>query len=183
MLIAKNPTKNIENQINEFENLIQITLPKELKMFLEKYNGGETPKTYLKDRRISTDIRAFYGLGDVLYSYNKTDIVKKEGKTLLPIAIDSFGNSFLLSLDSPYDIYFKDHEKEDSMILVAKSLKEFISMCESEVISEASRRSPEEREKILISNGKGKNISQGLRQMWQEEYEKYRNLVQENVEI
>ncbi len=183
MLIAKNSTINVENQINEFENLLQMTLPRELKIFLIKYNGGETPKTCFKNGKISTDIRAFYGLGKVLYSYDKVDIVKKDEKVLLPIAIDSFGNSFLLSMNFPHDIYFEDHEKGDSMVLVAKSLKEFISMCDSEIINEAARRSPEEREKILISNGKGKNISQGLKQMWQEEYEKYRELVQERVEI
>lgn len=183
MLIARNSTENIKNQIDKFEKSIQEILPEELKAFLMKYNGGETPQTHLKSKKVSTDIRAFYGLGDVLYSYGKIDIIEKEGEKLLPIAVDSFGNSFLLSLSAPCDIYFEDHEKEDSVILVAKSLKEFIDMCDSEIIDEAARRSPEERERILVNNGKGKNISEDLRDLWRKEYEKYKNLIQEKVEL
>ena len=37
------------------------------------------------------------------------------------------------------------------------------------------------REQILIRNGKGANISDGLREMWKAEYEKYNNLCQEEV--
>lgn len=181
MLIVKNSIKNIGNKIEEFEDLIEITLPEELKDFLNKYNGGETPETQIKTPEISTDIRAFYGLGDVKYSYNWRDITEYDNKKMLPIAVDSFGNHFILSLVEPYNIYFVDHEKEKCIIEVAKSLKNFIKMCNSKKISEAAKRSPEERKEILLSKGKGDNISEGVVQMWKEEYEKYKNVHQEEV--
>ena len=45
------------------------------------------------------------------------------------------------------------------------------------------KRSPEEREAELIANGKADNITEGIREMWKQEYEKYKNIVQEIVII
>lgn len=50
-------------------------------------------------------------------------------------------------------------------------------------ISEASKLSIEEREAILIANGKGDIITDGLREMWQAEIKKYSNMIQEEVLI
>lgn len=40
-----------------------------------------------------------------------------------------------------------------------------------------------EREEILIANGRGHVTTDGLRQMWQAEIDKYGNKVQEKVDL
>ena len=64
---------------------------------------------------------------------------------------------------------------------MAENLQEFIKCCKSEKIKEASKRSIKEREEILIANGRGDNITDGLRQLWQAEIDKYGNMIQEEV--
>ena len=66
-------------------------------------------------------------------------------------------------------IYFCDHEKGFKAGYMAENLQEFIKCCKSEKIKEASKRSIKEREEILIANGRGDNITDGLRQLWQAE--------------
>lgn len=166
--------KNVQcSSLNDFEKKIGIELPQELRHFIEVYNGGETPNTKIVSKNISTDIRAFYGLGVNQYSLDNVKCFDKNENKFLPIAIDSFGNEFYIDLKGSNSIWFCDHEKGNNMICVANSLKEFISNCESEPIKDSARKTPEEREKILLSKGKGANITDGLRQMWKEEYEKY----------
>ncbi len=66
MLIAKylNPNSDIEEMIKHFEDEYKISLPLQYRTFLQKYNGGYTPKTSLKIKKFFTDITAFYGFGD-----------------------------------------------------------------------------------------------------------------------
>jgi hypothetical protein len=35
----------------------------------------------------------------------------------------------------------------------------------------------------IISNGKADNITDGLREMWKQEYEKYKDIIQEEVTV
>ena len=180
MLIVKNNNEKIEKLLIELEENIEFKLPNLYREFLKKYNGGETPNTSIKSNGVSSDVRAFYGLGDVKYNNIKTLEINEIDKILLTVAEDSFGNVFAIDLGEE-KIYFIDHEKENEISLVEESFSEFVSKCKSEEISEAVKRSPEEREQILIRNGKGANISDGLREMWKAEYEKYNNLCQEEV--
>lgn len=102
---------------------------------------------------------------------------------LLPIAGDSFGNFFAVELGKGDKIYFVNCEQGNDISLIDESFAGFINKCKSKKISDSSKRSPEEREKILIEKGKGANISDGLREMWRREYKKYKNLQQEEVII
>lgn len=183
MLIVKNPNKDIDRLIKEYEESNGLKLPISLKNFLKKYNGGETPKTFIKTKGISSDIRVFYGLGNVSYNFSKNRCIEKGDKLLLPFAEDSFGNFWAVDVGECGKVYFINHEQENLVILVDESFTEFINKCKSEKISEASKRTPEERERILIEKGKGANISDGLREMWRTEYEKYKNFQQEEVVI
>ncbi len=181
MLIVKNYNDRIDELIIEFEENIGLKLPGMYRNFLKKYNGGETPNTSINSKGISSDVRVFYGLGTVKYNFTKIECIKEVDKFLLPIAEDSFGNVFAIDLGKDDKIYFIDHEKKNEIFLIEESFLEFINKCKSKEISESSRRTPEEREQILIKNGKGANISDGLRKMWQAEYEKYKNLFQDEV--
>lgn len=176
--------KNVQcSSLNDFEKKIGMELPQELRHFIEAYNGGETPNTKVISKNVSTDIHVFYGLGVEEYSLDNIRCFDKNENKFLPIAIDSFGNEFCIDLKGNNSIWFCDHEKGNKMIYVADSLKEFISNCESETIKDSARKTPEEREQILLSKGKGANITDGLRQMWKDEYEKYSNCTLVEVDI
>ena len=65
MLISKFSNSNIEDKIADLEKQYEIILPIQYKNFLYKYNGGYTPRTGFKAKRITSDLRGFYGIGDV----------------------------------------------------------------------------------------------------------------------
>lgn len=92
MLISKFINHNIEDQIICQEKEYSIAIPVQYKDFLYKYNGGYTPKTKFRVGKISSDIRGFYGLGDVKLSLNSIDLREWLDMKILPIACDSFGN-------------------------------------------------------------------------------------------
>ena len=162
MLIAKN-TAN-PSSVDAFVKNKGYKLPSDYEEFLKKYNGGNTPNTSVKTSKVSSDVKAFYGVGtNLTYSLNEVQAIDKNG-------INS-------------GVYFVDHEKNRELESVAESFKAFIKLCKSKPIKEASKRTPKEREELLISKGKGGNITDGLRKMWQEEYDKYKGMVQEEVKF
>ena len=185
MLISKFENHNVSEEILNLEREYNIFLPKEYKDFLCRYNGGYTPKTKIKAGKISSDIRGFYGVGNVALSLNTLELQEWIHKKIMPIATDSFGNYFAIGLcdDISGKIFFFDHEVGYRGEYIAESLKAFLQYCKSDRISEASRRSIEEREAALIANGRGDVITDDLRRMWQAEIDKYGNMVQEEVVI
>lgn len=105
MLISKFKGRDIDQQLQDYEDLIGNALPRQLCDFLAKYNGGETPNTSFFCNGVSSDIRGFYGLGIVKDSYNKIKVIEDKNIKYLPIAFDSFGNELLS------DIPAKDEPK------------------------------------------------------------------------
>lgn len=182
MLIAKN-TAN-PSSVDAFVKNKGYKLPSDYEEFLKKYNGGNTPNTSVKTSKVSSDVKAFYGVGtNLTYSLNEVQAIDKNGIIYLPVAVDSFGNVFVVDITDNSGVYFVDHEKNRELESVAESFKAFIKLCKSEPIKEASKRTPKEREELLISKGKGGNITDGLRKRWQEEYDKYKGMVQEEVKF
>lgn len=182
MLISKNIVN--PSEVDEFAKKRGYNLPSDLDKFLKKYNGGNTPNTSVKTSIVSSDVRAFYGVGmNLVCSLNNVQVIDKNGIIYLPIAVDSFGNTFVVDITSNTGVYFVDHEKNRELELVAESFKSFIKICKSEPIKEASKKTPKEREELLISKGKGSNITDGLRKMWQDEYDKYKGIIQEEVKL
>lgn len=92
MLISKFSISNIKNQVSDMEKKYNITFPSQYKDFLYKYNGGYTPKTKFKIGKISSDIRGFYGMGDVKLSISAIELEEWLDMKVFPIASDSFGN-------------------------------------------------------------------------------------------
>lgn len=185
MLISKFANCNVNDRIEEMEKKYNITLPDQYRNFLCKYNGGYTPKTKFKVGKISSDIRGFYGIGNEKLSFNTVNLKEWIDKSLMPIAVDSFGNYLVIGLDnnSAGKIFFCDHELGNEVKCIAENLKSFLKYCKSEKISDASRLSIKEREEALIAKGRGSVITDALRQMWQAEIDKYTNMVQEDVVI
>lgn len=180
MLILKNVAN--PSDVDKFVNEKGYKLPSDFEKFLKKYNGGNTPNTSVNSSNRSSDVRAFYGVGkDLAYSLDSIQVFDKGESIYLPVAIDSFGNIFVVDITGNTGVYFVDHEKNRELEYVAKSFKLFIQLCKSEPIKEASKKTPKEREELLISKGKASNITDGLKKMWQEEYEKYKGINQEEV--
>ncbi len=157
-------------------------MPLEMVSFLEKYNGGETPETTFSIGKVKSDIVAFYGVGNVKYSYSGVQTIEFGGQCFLPIAFDSFGNQIVISLDNG-NICFADHEMRQTPIILAKSLRIFLNEVNSKPIDPKHLKSVEDREKDLVSRGKAANISDALRELWQKEIDKYASMHQETVEI
>lgn len=180
MLISKFKEIDIDS-VEEYENKISEKLPSQFRTFIIKYNGGETPNTSFRINSESSDIKGFYGLGDVKYSLNEVEIVEINESRYLPIAMDSFGNEILINLKNG-EIYFENHESAKVTKLV-ENLKTFIDLCESTPISKGAVKSVEEREKDLIAKGRGSVITEALRDMWRAEIAKYSDISLEEVSI
>lgn len=185
MLISKFANCSVNDGVEEMEKEYNMILPNQYKDFLCKYNGGYTPKTKFKVGKVSSDIRGFYGLGNVKLSFNTIKLREWIDKSFLPIACDSFGNYYVIGLDNDSNgkIFFCNHEAGNKMEYIAENLKAFFKYCKSDKISEASRLSIKEREAALIARGRGAIITDALRQMWQAEIDKYENMIQEEVVI
>lgn len=185
MLISKFSNCNVEEKVINLERQYEITLPAQYKNFLHKYNGGYTPDTKFKVGKISSDLRGFYGIGDVKLSLDNVELGEWLEKNVFPVACDSFGNYIVIGLnnDDAGKIYFCDHEKGNKAEYITENLKKFIRCCKSEKISEDSRLSIKEREEALIARGRGSIITDDLRKMWQAEIDKYGSMVQEEVLI
>ena len=182
MLISKNEVD--PSEVENFAKSKGYKLPSDYEKFLQKYNGGNTPNTSLKTSNVSSDVRVFYGVGkDFAYSLYKVQVIDKNGSIYLPVAEDSFGNIFVIDISGNTGVFFVDHEKNRKLERVAESFVSFVKLCKSEPIKETSKKTPKEREEILISKGKGANITDGLRKMWKDEYEKYRGMIQEEVKL
>lgn len=182
MLISKNVVN--ASAVDEYEKKLGYELPSDLKDFLKKYNGGNTPNTSVRNSKVSSDVKAFYGVGlDLAYSLNKVQVIDENGIIYLTVAVDSFGNSFVIDISGNTGVFFMDHEMNRELVFVAESFKAFVKLCKSEPIKEASRKTPKEREELLLSKGKGANITDGLRKMWQDEYDKYKGMIQEEVKF
>ena len=185
MLITKFLDCNIEKKIIDIEKQYRIILPVQYKCFLYKYNGGYTLKTKFKVGNISSDLKGFYGLGDVQLSLEDIELSKWIQRNIFPIACDSFGNYIVIGLrkDVIGKIYFWEHDNGTKLEFLTEDLRDFIGKCKSEKINEAFPRSIKEREESLIAKGRGSIITDDLRKIWQAEIDNYERIIQEEVSI
>lgn len=183
MLISKFLNCNVEEKVIAIEKRYEITLPNQYRNFLHKYNGGYTPKTKFKVGKVSSDLRGFFGLGDINLSLDNVELGEWVEKNVFPVACDSFGNYIVIGLrnNDTGKIYFCDHENGNKAEYITENFKDFVGCCKSEKISEASRRSIKEREDALIAKGRGNIITDELRKMWQAEIDKFGGMLQEEV--
>lgn len=182
MLISKYGNGSIE-QVEEFENKYGIKLDEEYRVFLIKYNGGDTPLTTVKRGKRKEDLRYLYGMKTKRSSEKEFEYFDWKKSQCIPIGEDCFGNYFAIGIteENKGVIYFCDHERGFKKIKIADSFGMFISNCNSKVLDESFKRTPEEREEFVIANGYGDEINDSMRKAWKEQYEKYKNIVQEEV--
>ncbi len=142
-------SKNIsKDDISELESKTNLNLPDEFKSFLLKYNGGSPVECGIdfetdKNGRNYMEVGYFYGINrkpDILVYYNEI-LAHRIPKGVLSIASTNSNGFILLStLEKTYgNVYFKDHEVEDSfefndsndtlpgsMTLLANSFSDFL---------------------------------------------------------
>lgn len=181
MLISKFGGNGIPDKIEEFEDLIGKEMPNQLRDFLLKYNGGETPNTKFDNGEISSDVKVFWGMGVAQYVYSADMLFEYNENNMLSFATDSFGNAYCIDVITG-EIFFSDHEK-NTVKKIAEDLREFIGRCKSNGINPSSVKSVEERERDLIKRGRGVVITDALREMWRAEIAKYSLMKQEEVII
>jgi hypothetical protein len=129
-----------EVELNDFELANNIKLPKDYRDFLLQFNGGSPHPN--KSQPPSTHVTYIFGMhnGDYHASlYKHVEMFERRLPfSTFPIASDSFGNLFIMSLhsDGYGHIYFWDHEGEpahqdglyvDNCYFVAYSFSEFIN--------------------------------------------------------
>lgn len=189
MLISKFNNEDIENAIQKIENRYGFIFPTEYRIFLQKYNGGKTPDTTFHLQGISSDIRAFYGLGKADWTYNISVIENTSlfsdmiDNNLFPIAINSFGDYLLIGLcgDNTGKIYFCYHDTLTNNIELSSNLSVFFSCCRSQKIGHI--RTIEERIADMKRLGKGNKITEVKLKCWQKEIDEYSQIKQEKVTL
>ena len=188
MFIFRYRTEDIdmEKTVSEFEEKYHLTLPDSYRLFLIRYNGGDTPDTEFRINREDSDVRAFYGIGNVTYSFdNIHDLELLLKKGYLPIASDSYGNYIAIGIgtDETGQIFFLDHEKHMCAKKLTDTFKMFIQKCKTNKNIELRTRSIEERERTMIEAGNEAFITDSLRKKWAEEIEKYSGKALERVVV
>lgn len=126
-------------QIEVFENEMNIKLTKKYINFLLKWNGGKAiPNLFMiSDEQGPSVLNVIYGIGD-MYD-NLTDFIEIMDERLpvgfIPIGDDPSGNVICLGTKEPYyeKIYFWDHEQEpedpnemSNMYFLANDIDEFL---------------------------------------------------------
>lgn len=185
MLISRFNNENVEIEIVNLEKRYDISIPDQYKRFLIHYNGGDTPETKFRVGKSASDIRGFYGVGNVDLSLSKIELDEWIEHDLIPVACDSFGNYIVINISDKFygKIFFCNHEAGGKKVCIGKNLKDFVKHCKSKKISDDTRKSIKQREKELIAEGRGYIIDDELRQMWAEELDEFGDMVQEEVII
>lgn len=188
MLMLKYLSENVDivSEVSCFEKKIGFNLPEQYRTFLLRYNGGDTPETTFRCNRKSSDVRAFYGVGNARYNFNEIPFLKDFlDDNYLPIAEDSYGNYIVIGLadDLMGKIYFCNHEQQMKTKLLTENFADFVKACKSKQFDDEEPLTVEEHERLMIEAGKGDMINDFFRKVWQETYDVFHNRHQEKVVI
>ena len=137
-----------ELQVDRLERQLGMTLPKNYRSFLLRYNGGRPDPAFFPirdfdrsafgDRSPFGAIHFFFGLSRTVQSsnlgWNFSTLRGRMPRELLPIAGDESGNRICLAVTGTNAgcVYFWDHDDEHSpptyanLYLIASSFEEFL---------------------------------------------------------
>ena len=170
-------TEGVDQAIADFEDRFTIKFPEKYKEFLLKYDGGNSLQTSFSINRKTSDRRAFYGCNKAS-QYNNFQYLIESGfleeildRGFIPIAKDSFGNSILLGVtDKNFNqLAFFDHEGQ-LMQPLEINFEDWVAQLKSK---KKKIRTIEERIADMRAVGSKKEITPRLKEIWQEEIDKY----------
>lgn len=136
-MLSVNPKISLQD-IKQFEQEYEVTLPKKYVDFLLEYNGGFPQKSNFKlpDYEGESLVNKFYGIGDMKSNLGKVFVVL-EGEIpedFISIGNDPGGNEILLGVNGEYQgkVYFWIHDIEpedemDNMFILAGNFTEFFN--------------------------------------------------------
>ncbi|MED0932880.1 SMI1/KNR4 family protein [Bacillus mobilis] len=124
--------------IKQFEQEYNVTLPKQYVDFLLEYNGGFPQESSFKisDDEGESLVNKFYGIGDMKSNLGKVfEVLEGEiPEEFISIANDPAGNEILLGVNGDFQgkVYFWIHDIEpedemDNMFILADSFVEFFN--------------------------------------------------------
>ncbi|MBL3889825.1 SMI1/KNR4 family protein [Bacillus cereus] len=124
--------------IKQFEQEYNVTLPKQYVDFLLEYNGGFPQESSFKisDDEGESLVNKFYGIGDMKSNLGKVfEVLEGEiPEDFISIANDPAGNEILLGVNGDFQgkVYFWIHDIEpedemDNMFILADSFVEFFN--------------------------------------------------------
>ena len=186
MLISKFDTTDIEKKVNNLQRRYGIELPEQYRLFLYKYNGGETPETSFRLARVSSDLRGFLGLGvadkyfQFEHYFDSDEILAFVSEGIFPIGKNSFGDLLFIGINEEHsgEILFRYHDKPKGLIKLKDSFSDFAAACKSKKIKPC--RSIEER----LAGRRAAGIDDPppiVLQEWQKEIDRYKNIRQEEL--
>ncbi|HDR3890005.1 TPA: SMI1/KNR4 family protein [Bacillus cereus] len=136
-MLSENPKVSLQD-IKQFEQKCDVTLPKQYVDFLLEYNGGFPQESSFKisDDEGESLVNKFYGIGDMKSNLGKVFEVLEGEKPedFISIANDPAGNEILLGINGDFQgkVYFWIHDIEpedemDNMFILADSFVEFFN--------------------------------------------------------
>lgn len=187
MLISKFNITNVDKSMNKFEQKYNFMFPVLYKEFLLKYNGGKTPNTSFRIKKISSDLSGFFGFDNAedYFNYEYVEAIFgfngwiEDG--MLPIGKNVFGDYIMIGLreENEGKIFFVYHDRENKYIELCGDFIEFINKCKSKRIGHI--RTIEERKQDMIKNGLEDKITLESLKGWQAEIDRYANICQEEL--
>ncbi|PDY47042.1 SMI1/KNR4 family protein [Bacillus pseudomycoides] len=136
-MLSENPKVSLQD-IKQFEQECDVTLPKQYVDFLLEYNGGFPQESSFKisDDEGESLVNKFYGIGDMKSNLGKVfEVLEGEiPEDFISIANDPAGNEILLGVNGDFQgkVYFWIHDIEpedemDNMFILADSFVEFFN--------------------------------------------------------
>ena len=186
--IKPNNTENVEEYIIKLEKDLNIVLPEDYKQFLIKYNGGWVPGTEIYFDDFDYGMNGFNGVNKAegasnfyWYINNSVDPIREEffedlGNGFLNIG-DDFGSNFYVNIDKNSDkyggIYSMDRVDDDDYIYVCSSFKELSQKARTPDFHVGT---VQENIEDFKNKGWKDRITPELINLWEEQYEKYKDV-------
>lgn len=119
-----------QEELNNFEENFQVSLPDDFRQHYLNYNGGYPPYDYVKGLKNIFTINGFdsikYGtlpIEQAIADHKKSGITFEKK---IPFAYDNGGNVFLISEDGAIYILESEFLKDKNYILVSESFTDFL---------------------------------------------------------
>lgn len=117
-----------ENEINQFEENIGLSLPETFRNYLLELNGSQPENNVFKiDEKNSSGVN---GLIPVSQMADERQYLHHVDEKVFPIAWAEGGNYVVVNFEKGSSIYFWDHEEPEKQICLGLDITEFLSKLE-----------------------------------------------------